>query len=167
MPRRALGAVLLLASILAALLTSAVASAPAAAATPPTLIRLVSVTTAESSVDVKPQKASPGDHESFASRLLNERPQFSRKKGAVVGSDSGTLRLTKQMVAVFKVVARLPGGTIRVEGTLKPVGKGGYAIAVVGGTGLFEGVHGSLTIVAPIDPKTAVNIYRLTYPLTA
>ena len=64
-------------------------------------------------------------------------------------------------------MAKLPGGTIRIEGALKAVGKGGYAIAVVGGTGVFAGVHGSLTILAPINPKTAVNIYRLTYPLVA
>ena len=159
--RRALVALLVLATVLVGAL------APTATAAPPTLIRLVSITTAESSVDVKPKKASPGDHERFASRLLNERAQFGKKKGAVVGSDSGTLRLTKKMVAIFRAEARLPGGTIRAEGTLKSIGKGGYAIAVVGGTGQFEGVHGSLTILAPINSKTAVNIYRLTYPLTA
>ena len=71
------------------------------------------------------------------------------------------------MVPVFVAEARLPRGTIRTQGALQPLANGAYRIAVVGGTGVFEGVRGNLTILAPINPKTAVNVYRLIYPLVA
>ena len=165
MIRRSVAAAL----VLAACLIGALASAPAAttATAPPKVIRLLSITTADKSVDVKPKGRSAGDHENFASRLLNRQAQFGKKKGAVVGSDSGSLRLTKKMVPFFVTVAHLPGGTIRTQGALQPLADGAYRIAVVGGTGVFEGVHGNLTILAPITPKTAVNVYRLIYPLVA
>ncbi len=155
--------------VLAACLTAVLASAPAAttAAAPPKVIRLLSITTADKSVDVKPKGRSAGDHENFASRLLNRQVQFGEKKGAVVGTDSGSLRLTKKMVPYFVTEARLPGGTIRTQGPLKALADGAYQIVVVGGTGVFQGVRGSLTILAPITPKTAVNVYRLIYPLVA
>ena len=165
MIRRVLPVVL----VAGALLVGGTASARTATVVrPPNVIRLVSITTAESSVDLKPKgKANPGDHETFASRLLNQRPQFGKKKGAVVGSDSGSLRVTSTMIPLFVTTARLPGGTILVRGTLKPIGNGAYRIAVVGGTGVFALVRGTLTILKPTNPKTAVNVYRLIYPLVA
>jgi hypothetical protein len=164
MIRRSVAAALVLASCLIGVLPAATATTAAA---PPKVIRLLSITTAERNFDVKPKGRSAGDHESFASRLLNRQVQFGKKTGAVVGTDSGTLRLTKKMVPLFEADARLPGGTIRTQGALTPFGNGGFRIAVVGGTGVFDGVRGSLTILAPINPKTAVNVYRLIYPLVA
>jgi hypothetical protein len=141
--------------------------APAPAATtksPPKVIRLVSISTSDRSVDVAPKGNSVGDHETFASRLLNQQAQFSRKKGALVGHDSGSLRLTTtKLVPVFTAEARLPGGTIRTHGRLRPIAGGAFRVAVVGGTGVFEQVQGNLTI----NPKTKANVYRLIYPLVA
>jgi hypothetical protein len=157
MSRSPAGIVLVLAAVLVCAL------APGAAAAPPTLIRLVSVTTYDRNVDVKPPKASPGDHEDFASRLVNARAQFGKRKGAVVGSDKGSLVLTNQMVAIMTVIAKLPGGTITVSGRITALPKGAFSIPITSGTGIFAGARGTLTILAPTDPKTAVNIYRLTY----
>ena len=127
------------------------------------MIRLVSLTTSESSVDVPPRKDSAGDRQLFASRLLNERRQFGKPKGAVVGSDRGTLTLTSARSANLKAVAKLPGGTITADGPLRAAGNGAVSVVVVNGTGIFAGAHGTLTILRPSGPKTAVNVYRLSY----
>ena len=136
---------------------------PGAAAPSPSVIRLVSITTSFSSVDVPPRTASAGDRQVFTSRLLNARAQFGKPKGAVVGSDRGTMRLTSATSAHLKTVARLTGGTITVSGRLRSAGNGAVSTSVVAGTGIFAGAHGTLTILAPIDPETTVNIYRLSY----
>ncbi len=127
------------------------------------MIRLVSITTSESSVDLPPRNASAGDRQLFASRLLNAQAQFGKPKGAVVGSDRGSMRLTSATSAVLKTVAKLPGGTITVSGKLRAAGAGAVSIPVVTGTGVFAGARGTLTIFAPSGPKTVVNVYRLSY----
>jgi hypothetical protein len=127
------------------------------------MIRLVSITTSESSVDVPPRNASVGDREMFASRLLNARAQFGKPKGAVVGSDHGTMRLTSATSAHLQTVVKLPGGTITVSGLVRAAANGAVSSSVVAGTGIFAGARGTLTILAPTGPKTAVNIYRLSY----
>jgi hypothetical protein len=149
-----------------ALVVAAIAAAvlsPTAAAAPPAVIRLVSITTSESSVDVPPRKASTGDRALSTSRLLNARAQFGKPKGAVVGSDHSTMTLTSATSAHLKVVAKLPGGTITVSGRLMAAADGAVSIPVVTGTGLFAGARGLLTILVPTGPKTVVNIYRLSY----
>ena len=150
------------AALIAVAAVAAVAS-PGASAAAPTLIRLVSITTSESSVDLPPRKASSGDRQLFTSRLVNAQAQFGKPKGAVVGSDRGTMRLTSATSAHLQTVAKLPGGTITVSGPLRAAGNGAVSSAVVAGTGTFAGAHGTLTILAPTGPKTAVNIYRLSY----
>ncbi len=127
------------------------------------MIQLVSITTSYSSVDVPPRNASAGDRQLFTSKLLNARPQFGKPKGAVIGSDRGTMLLTAPTSARLKTVAKLPGGTLTVNGPLRAAGGGAVSIRVVAGTGNFAGARGTLTILAPTGPKTAVNIYRLSY----
>jgi hypothetical protein len=156
-------AVKTLAAFVLALAVVAVLVAPASAA-PPSVITLVSETTSESSVDAPPRKDSAGDRQLFTSRLLNARRQFGKPKGAAVGSDRGTLTLTSARSANLKTVAKLPGGTITTNGRLRAAaGDGAVAVAVVAGTGIFAGARGTLTILKPTGPKTAVNIYRLSY----
>ena len=150
-------AVLVLAIAVAAVVVSPVSAAP------PSVITLVSTTTSESSVDVPPLKDSAGDRQLFTSRLLNVRRQFGKPKGAAVGSDRGTLTLTSARSANLKTVAKLPGGTITANGPLRAAGDGAVSVAVVAGTGIFAGAYGTLTILKPTGPKTAVNIYRLSY----
>jgi hypothetical protein len=151
-----------LAAFVLALTVVAVLAAPASAA-PPSVITLVSETTSESNVDAPPRKDSAGDRQLFTSRLLNARRQFGKPKGAAVGSDRGTLTLTSARSANLETVAKLPGGTITTNGPLRAAGDGAVAVAVVAGTGIFAGARGTLTILKPTGPKTAVNIYRLSY----
>ena len=151
-----------LATFVLALTVVAVVVSPASAA-PPSVITVVSKTTSESSIDVPPRKDSAGDRQLFTSRLLNARRQFGKPKGAAVGSDRGTLTLTSARSANLKTVAKLPGGTITANGPLLAAGDGAVSVAVVAGTGIFAGAHGTLTILKPTGPKTAVNIYRLSY----
>ena len=110
-----------------------------------------------------PRNASVGDRQLFASRLLNALPQFGKPKGPGVGSDRGTMRLTSATSAHLMTVVKLPGVTITVSGVLQAAANGAVSSAVVAGTGVFAGARGTLTILAPTNPKTAVNIYRLTY----
>jgi hypothetical protein len=147
----------LAAAIVATFATSA-ESAP-----PPSVIRVISITTSRSSIDVPPRNESAGDLDRSTSRLLNERAQFGKPKGAVIGSDRGTMTLTGPRSARLKVVATLPGGTITVNGALTAAGGGAVSIPVVTGTGVFAGARGTVTILKPINPKTVVNIYRLVY----
>lgn len=161
MLRHAAGTALVVAAIV-----TAVAS-PAAGATPPSVIRVISITTSESSVDKPPRKASAGDRELSTSRLVNARAQFGKPKGAVIGSDRFTMTLTSAKVARVAGVAKLPGGAISFSGRLTAGAAGAVSIPVVGGTGVFAGARGTLTIFAPTEPKTAVNIYRLAYAIVA
>jgi hypothetical protein len=150
-------------ALAAAVVVVVVASASAAPAGPPAVIRLVSTTTSYRVTDTKPKGASPGDRQVFTSRLRNAAAQFGKSKGAVVGSDRSTLVLTAAGGAQMTTVAKLPGGTLVVRGPLSDAGNGAVSVPVVSGTGRFDGARGTLTILKPTDPKTAGNVYRLSY----
>jgi hypothetical protein len=138
-------------------------AASVSAAPPPSVIRLVSTTTSASHADVKPKGPSARDRDTSTSRLVNQLAQFGKPKGAIVGSDRGTVTYTGAHSATLRAVTRLPGGTLIVRGPVRPIGNGAVVIAVVGGTGAFAGAHGTLTILPPTSATTAVNVYRLTY----
>jgi hypothetical protein len=127
------------------------------------VIRLVSTTTSYRATDTKPKGASAGDRQVFTSSLRNAAAQFGRPKGAVVGTDRSALVLTAAGRAQMTTVAKLPGGTLVVRGLLSDAGKGAVSIPVVSGTGRFDGARGTLTILKPTGPKTAGNVYRLSY----
>jgi hypothetical protein len=150
-------------ALVGAAIVAAVLSPAASAAVPPSTVRLVSITTSGSSVDVPPLKASVGDRELSTSRLVNAGARFGQPKGAVIGSDRSTMTLLSATSARLKVVAKLPGGTITANGRLMASGGGAVSVAVVTGTGVFAGARGTLTILKPTGPKTVVNIYRLSY----
>ncbi len=150
-----------------AAVAAAVTLAPAAPAANVTVIRLISITTYEKHVDVPPKADSAGDRDYSASKLINAKAQFGKPKGAVVGSDRSVMMLESPTSALLKTAASLPGGTILFGGRLMAAGNGAVKIPVVRGTGVYAGAKGTLTVLRPTGPKTVVNIYRLTYPLTA
>jgi len=155
-PRRfALGAVLLASLALAG---------GASAALPPTVIKLISVTTSAKETDRAPKGPSTGDTVHETSRLLNEVAQFGKPRQAVVGSDSAVqrLRLGPRSLTV-NGTAELPGGTLLFRGKVERYARGGIVIPVVGGTGRYLGAEGILWIVTVRDPVRTLNIYRLTY----
>lgn len=160
MIRRVIGLLGLAAVVLAAFDPSASASSAA----PPTLIRLVSVTTSARENDRPPKGPSTGDTVRETSRLLNEVAQFGKPARAAVGSDSAVqlLRLGPKSITVDGV-AKLPGGTLLFRGKAERYARGGIVIPVVGGTGRYLGAQGTLWILTVRDPARVVNIYRLTY----
>ncbi len=148
--------------LFAALVVVVALSVPAAtSAAGPATIALISVTTSSTATDRAPKGPSRGDRYVTASRLVNARPQFGKKKGTVVGSDRGTITLTGARSARVNAVATLPGGTIRVRGPLQEQTNATFVVPVVGGTGSFAGVRGTLTING--TEKRAWNVYRLSY----
>jgi hypothetical protein len=105
-----------------------------------------------------------GDKVQVKNRLRNAVAQFGRPKGALVGSDVQTVTVTSVTPtrARVTVTVRLPGGTLRVAGT---VTSSGQALPVVGGTGDFAGARGTTEIKSlDADGDPALNIYRLRLP---
>jgi hypothetical protein len=112
-----------------------------------------------------PTKASKGDTIVFRDTLLNAAAQFGKKAGAKVGSDGGTMTYTSDHSAKFLGTARLPGGTLTLKGQVLAASDGkSLVIPITGGTGRFEGVHGTV-LVGP-GAKRSLNTYTLVLPAT-
>jgi hypothetical protein len=154
--------------IRAALALTAVAAllAPAASqarAQDSLVIKVTSISVKLKATDKPPKGASKGDTVRFQDTLVNAAAQFGRKKGARVGSDSGTMTFTGPGSARFDGRAVLPGGTLTLRGAVVSVGNRSITIPVVGGTGRFRGAKGHL-LVGPGE-KRSPNTYTLTLPL--
>jgi Dirigent-like protein len=134
------------------------------AATTTVTFRVISVTIASKSHDVAPRGASKGDTIVQSDRLLNAARQFGRSKGARVGTDRGTLTFTSAHTAVFDGASTLPGGTLTLRGTVVSLGNGDIVIPVVGGTGTFAHMTGTLTV--GTQANHVPNTYRLVSPAT-
>jgi hypothetical protein len=125
-------------------------------------ISLVSITTSDSFVDKPPKGASAGDAETSTSRLLNAVTQFGKPKGAVVGSDRGTIRVVAGANPIAKITTRLPGGTLSLSGHIEVRTDGTIVIPVVSGSGTFAGARGELRITPLKEKNRALNEYRIT-----
>jgi hypothetical protein len=155
---------LVVVAALSAATLGATSGAAGTRAVPPE-IRLVSTTTSQHVNDKPPKGQSAGDTIFATSRLQNLVRQFGKARGATVGHDSGTTTLLDNGSVHMDGVATLPGGTVHFRGTPQQV-KGGTVIPVVGGTGRYDGVTGTLTI-TDLDQIHAINIYRLKQSLVA
>jgi len=138
----------------------ALAVAPAAQAEKLT-IAVTSVALSAKRTDVLPKGTSRGDTIVMRDRLLNAKAQFGRRLGAAVGSDGGTMTFTGPHTARFSGTARLPGGTLRLNGKVVPVSSG-LVIPITGGTGRFASAKGF--VVVGHGARTAPNTYVLTLP---
>jgi hypothetical protein len=125
-------------------------------------IQVTSVALSVKPTDVAPKGTSKGDTIEYRDRLVNVEARFGRAKGAVVGSDHGTMTFTGKHSAVFAGIARLPGGTLRLTGKVIALPNHSFAIPVNGGTGRFAKAKGYV-LVGPGE-KTALNTYTLTLP---
>jgi hypothetical protein len=143
----------------AVLVFAAFQAATASAATQE--IKVVSVTVSNVSHDVAPKGASKGDTIAYRDKLVNAAPQFGKKKGVQVGSDSGTMTFTGPHTATFKGKAVLPGGTLTLSGAVYTT-PAGLVVPVTGGTGAFAHVHGTLLVGS--GSKRVANTYRLIEP---
>jgi hypothetical protein len=144
-------------SVLAVVGLALVLAGPAGAARQ--TIRVTSVTIKMVAHDVAPKGTSNGDTVTFRDRLLNAGAQFGRKKGSKVGSDTGTLTYTSAHTATFSGRATLPGGTVTLSGPVYTTSDGSIVVPVVGGTGAFANVRGTLT--AGPGKNNVLNTYRL------
>ena len=150
--------------LLPALACLVLAPAPAVAKST-TVIRLVSITTSARAQDLPPQGLGAGDTIFTTSRLENAVSQLGKPRGAVVGHDRGTIRLTGPNAGAADGIATLPGGTIHFRGPIRVVSAKVEQIPVVGGTGRFAGARGTLTTtLLSSDGVRSGNIYRLTLP---
>ena len=122
-------------------------------------IEVTSVTVKQISHDVKPKGPSKGDTILYRDKLVNAAAQFGKRKGAVVGSNSGKLTFSGPHTATFQGKAILPGGTLTLSGPAY-TSAAGLVIPVTGGTGAFAGAHGTLTVGA--GSTRVPNTYRLT-----
>lgn len=125
-------------------------------------IKVKSVQVFNKPIDLAPKGASKGDTVQSRDRLENLVAQFGKNKGAVVGSDSGTMTFTGAHTATFAGSAVLPDGTLKLNGVVKPISANVLSIPVTGGTGKYAGAHGYL-LIGP-GSKQAENVYALTLP---
>jgi len=146
-----------------ALAVVAAVSAPAAAQAKRVTISVTSILVSVRTTDLAPKGVvSRGDRKVYRNVLRNTARQFGKPKGARVGSDSGTLTFTSAHTARYTGTTRLPGGTLKVRGPVKVVGRQ-LQIAVTGGTGRYASARGTLTV-GPGDTR-ALNVYRLVLPI--
>ncbi len=132
---------------------------PTAAAARTRTIAVTSNTITLRTHDIGPKGASKGDTVFYRDGLVNAADQFGRKKGARVGSDTGTLTFTGPHTATFKGTARLPGGTLRISGVVYTSSTHELVFQVTSGTGAFAGKTGTLTVGA--GRNHVLNTYRL------
>jgi hypothetical protein len=145
--------------------TAATTQSTTAAVAPSSLTIVVkSISLTSVSHDQPPKGASKGDKITFTDTLLNSGAQFGRAASANVGSDEGTMSFTSKTTARLVGVATLPNGTIMFDGAVIVNPDGTISVAVVGGTGKYAHVTGSLKVGK--GTKKALNTYVLNFPGT-
>jgi hypothetical protein len=107
------------------------------------VIKLLSVTIAEHDHDIGPKGPSAGDWGTQRSALFNAVAQLGYRAHAVVGFDSGTMRLTGPRSGTVRQTTHLPGGTLLVRGPISLAAGGGILSPVVAGTGRYAGAKGT------------------------
>jgi len=123
---------------------------------------VTSVSVSAKSNDRLPKGTSKGDTIVYRDRLVNAAKQFGRGKGAVVGSDHGTMTFTSAHTATFSGTAVLPGGTLTLSGKVVALPDRTIAIPVTGGTGRYAKAKGYV-LVGPGQAR-ALNTYALVLP---
>lgn len=106
---------------------------------------------------------SEGDTIGSAGILRNALAQFGKPKGAVVGSDRSILTVTSPTRALIHAQAKLPGGSLRIEGRFTFRTTKAIVLPVVDGSGAFAGARGSTTI-TQLSGQRALNVVRLRLP---
>lgn len=139
-----------------ALLATGAGEARAATAT---TIVVTSVTLSVVNHDVDPKGPSKGDTVVYRDRLLDTSSRFGKGKGAEIGRDSGTLTFTGPDTITIEGQTTLPGGTVKLSGPVASGPGGAIVIRVVGGTGAYAHMRGTLTVGPGKDH--VLNTYRL------
>jgi hypothetical protein len=114
--------------------------------------------------DFPPKGTSKGDTIEQRNRLVNTSTRFGHPKGAVVGSDHGTMTFTSAHTATFAGTATLPDGTLKLGGKVEALPDGSLVIRVVDGTGRYDKATGYVLVGS--GGKQALNTYRVTLAST-
>ena len=145
-------------------LTLVALSWPTAALADTVTLRLMSINTIARQHDTKPLgKENKGDNIDFKDLLQNLATQFGNAKGKPVAFDAGRVLYTTAAEQRLVAIATFPTfGTITYEGYVNANAQGDIVLPITGGTGVFEGAKGTVTI-GPGDQQ-APNTYRVTVP---
>jgi hypothetical protein len=140
---------------LAAALVTAQIAIPAAELKEPGTIRVTGRQTQSARVDVGRRGLSPGDEEISASLLYNKGVRKTP-----IGHGQLVCTVTSQRFRQCSGSFVLPAGKLVVSGIL--LYRGLYDLVVVGGTGLYENVRGTLTVTM-LDPRPRLDllVFRL------
>lgn len=100
-----------------------------------------------------------GKKRSWTSQLLNATPQFGKPAGVKVGAEVGFSHGARYVGGV-----KLPGGVLEYSGKVKHLPRhGGIVIAVVDGSGTFNGVKGTYTLSDGDATPNKLLVLRLQY----
>ena len=114
--------------------------------------------------DKPPDGPSRGDVYAGESVLRNKVPQFGKGTGAVVGHDHWRAVLESRNLAVVRVRATLPGGTITCRG--RAPSNRPQVLRVVEATGVYAragGICESRAAPRNLYGADSVNVYRLRF----
>ena len=128
-------------------------------------IRVLASVTKATPVDLPPRNVqNKGDRVFVESQLRNAVPQFGRPKGSIVGIDYSTITFISSTERLVSVQITLPGGGLRLRGTLNVSNPNALVrIPVIGGTRDFEGATGYSEARSASGEQT-LNVYRLRLP---
>lgn len=152
--------------VVVALLGSLLVTVPANGAprtdTKTVTIRVVSVTVGSRFIVDKAPKGvrNVGDTVWTTSNLRNERPQFGKSKGALVGSKVAIYTVVSPSVGTVKETTTLPDGKIRSSDRRAYDGCCGTTSQVTGGTGVFAEARGTVHT-EQLTRERHLKIYRL------
>lgn len=130
-----------------------------------TTIRVLASVTKATPVDIPPRNVqNKGDRVFVESQLRNAVPQFGRPKGSIVGIDYSTITYVSSTKRLVSVQITLPGGGLRLRGTLNVSNPNALVkIPVIGGTRDFEGATGYSEARSASGEQT-LNVYHLRLP---
>jgi hypothetical protein len=120
------------------------------AATGPEFIRISDRQFGYTRVDVGRRGLSPGDQEIVFDKLFNRR--ITRK---AIGTARFVCTFTLGRTRVCTGTINLPKGEVVVTGTVRF--RRFYALAIVGGTGLYDNARGTLTVIRTTDRPRAIR----------
>ena len=134
-------------------------------------IRVVSVTVGSKVIVDRTPKGVPNAGDIFwkKSNLRNERPQFGKPKGALVGTEVAVYTVGSPAVGTVRETTRFPGGTVRASDRRSYEGCCATESQVTGGTGFFTGARGTV-ISEPLTRgfgllgEPNLKVYRLHVP---
>jgi hypothetical protein len=144
------------------------AAASATAAAQSVVIRVLITPGTRTFTDVPPKTHAltgaytKGDTLEGTSILRNAVRQYGKPKGARIGTDHFVETALSPQRIMFDGVSSVPGGTLHARGVMKEVA-GKLTVAVVGGTGVYQGATGVI-LGSHLPSGVTLDVARLHVP---